>query len=238
MRDMPDAIILCGGSGTRLRSVTGELPKSMAFVAGRPFLELLFDQLIQNGLKRVVLAVGYGRDLIRSHFTHQSLPLDISYSEELSPLGTGGALRNAVGHLRSETALVMNGDSYTDASLTSLVREHETSGADASILVVNADGRDDCGFIRLDDQQRIRSFEEKSVVSQSKYLNAGIYVMSRDLLATIQPQTQLSLERDVFPSWLDAGRVIHASIFAGNCVDIGTPERYRSAQQLLSGVAT
>jgi NDP-sugar pyrophosphorylase family protein len=131
----------------------------------------------------------------------------------------------------------MNGDSYTGANLADLISEHEQSKSDASILVVAADGRDDCGFIRIDGQHRICSFDEKSTLNPSKYLNAGIYVISRNLIAGIPPQTSLSLEKDVFPAWLKEGRRIHASIFAGHCVDIGTPERYKSAQQCLSSLA-
>src|SRR6185312_11301036 len=114
MLNAPDVIILCGGAGTRLRSVT-EGPKAMASVAGRPFLELLLRQLRRWGFERVVLAVGYQHEAIRSHFGAKAVGLDLLYSSELIPLGTGGALRNAAELVASDPAIVLNGDSSTDA---------------------------------------------------------------------------------------------------------------------------
>ena len=136
MPSMPDAILLCGGEGLRLRSITAGAPKSMAGIGDRPFLELLLKQLQRNGFERVILAVGYQRDVIRKHFGERACGLEVAYSAEASPLGTGGALRNAAGVVRSEGALIMNGDSYTDVNLRQFVTDHQASGADASIVVV------------------------------------------------------------------------------------------------------
>src|SRR5258708_28828206 len=100
MRFMPsvaDAIVLCGGAGTRLRSVTGDAPKSLASIGGRLFLDILLSQLRRHGFKRVILAVGFQRDLIRSHFDGQALDTSLEYSIELTPLGTGGAFSHAPG---------------------------------------------------------------------------------------------------------------------------------------------
>src|SRR5271169_1384583 len=115
MPDSPDAILLCGGAGLRLRSVIGNSPKGMADVAGRPFLELLLRQLGRHGFERAILAVGYQKDVIHSHFGEQAFGLHLAYSIETCPLGTGGALRNAADMIESDNVLVMNGDSYTDA---------------------------------------------------------------------------------------------------------------------------
>src|SRR5215469_10396559 len=140
MRDTPDAILLCGGAGLRLRSVTGNAPKGLAHVAGRPFLELLLRQLHRHGLERAVLAVGHLGDVIHSHFGERAFGLDLAYSVESFPLGTGGALRNAVGLINSQHVLVMNGDSYTDADFCRFVADHCEARADASVLLVPADG--------------------------------------------------------------------------------------------------
>src|SRR5262252_1483251 len=96
MPSTPDAIVLCGGAGLRLRSIISNAPKGMADIAGRPFLELLLRQLHRHGSRRVILAVGYGKNAIRSYFGDQAFGLHLVYSEEPSPLGTGGALRKAV----------------------------------------------------------------------------------------------------------------------------------------------
>lgn len=233
---MPDAVILCGGAGTRLKSVTGALPKSMASVADRPFLELLFRQLERNGFQRVILAVGYQRDLIRSHFGERSFNLDVAYAVEESPLGTGGALRNTLGLIQSDTAVVMNGDSYTDANLTELIASHRAAKADMSVVVTAVDGRTDHGSIRLRDDGAVERFDEKQETSGPSYLNAGIYALSTDMIRTIPAGRQVSLERETIPGWLAAGKAVRAFVHAGGCVDIGTPERYQAAQETLAVV--
>jgi NDP-sugar pyrophosphorylase family protein len=231
---MPDAIVLCGGAGIRLRSVIGNAPKGMAEVAGRPFLELLLRQLHRHGFERAILAVGYQKDVIHSHFGKRAFGLHVAYSAESRPLGTGGALRNAADQVRSETVLIMNGDSYTDADLGTFVAGHREAGADASVVVVPADGRDDCGSVRMDAEGRLASFEEKLNQFHAHYVNAGIYMVPRQMLYEIPAGLEVSLERELFPRWLQQGRTIKGLICLGRCIDIGTPERYRSAQHVLA----
>ena len=103
----------------------------MADVAGRPFLELLLRQLRRHGFERAILAVGYQKDMIYSHFGERAFGLDLAYSVESCPLGTGGALRNAADLIESENVLIMNGDSYTDADLGEFVVDHREAKADA-----------------------------------------------------------------------------------------------------------
>jgi mannose-1-phosphate guanylyltransferase len=229
-----DVIVLCGGSGTRLRAVTGESPKAMASVSGRPFLEVLFRQLKRHGARRVILAVGYQRDAIRTHFGPESTGLDLEYAVEASPLGTGGALRNAAGRVEADDVLIMNGDSYTDADLGQFLGNYRQSGADVSVLVVPPDGRTDCGSVAVDANGMLTGFEEKS--GEQRYVNAGIYLARAGLLGEIPEGRQVSLEKELFPRWMSEGKDIRAFIWAGSCVDIGTPERYREAQNLLAGV--
>src|SRR5215471_14932402 len=109
MPSMPDAILLCGGAGVRLRSITGEAPKPMASIGGRPFLELLLKQLRRNDFARAILAVGYKKDAIRSYFGDRAFGLRLEYAAESFPLGTGGALRGAADLVASDAALIMNG---------------------------------------------------------------------------------------------------------------------------------
>lgn len=235
MPRMPDAIVLSGGAGTRLRSVIGDMPKGMASVAGRPFLDLLLRQLRRNGVGRVILAVGYRADVIRSHFAGHTVGAELVYSEELSPLGTGGAIRNALRLVRSDVALVLNGDSYTDMDLPRLIAFHRESGADVTVVVVPTNDREDCGWVELEENQRVVGFTEKGSPAGARFSSAGVYVISRDMLDQIPPQTPLSVEQDVFPLWIGQGKSISAYIHHGSCVDIGTPERYLSAQALLAG---
>jgi D-glycero-alpha-D-manno-heptose 1-phosphate guanylyltransferase len=234
MPSLPDAIVLCGGAGLRLRAITGDVPKALASIAGRPFLELLLRQLKRHGFERVILAVGYQQDLIRSHFGDRLFGLTLAYSSESSPLGTGGALRLAVDLVQSESTLIMNGDSYTDADLQEFALEHARSRADASVLVAPADGRSDCGLVVIGPSRKLERFEEKQRTKQRPYLNAGLYMMSRRLLYDIPVELPVSLEQDLFPRWLDEGKHIQAFVCPSRCVDIGTPERYQGAIDVLA----
>lgn len=234
MPETPDVIVLCGGKGLRLRSVTSG-PKAMAEVAGRPFLEVLFQQLRHNGFRRAVLAVGYGADVIREHFGSECSGLTLVYSVEESPLGTGGAARKAAGQAETEMVLVMNGDSYTGADLKAFIRDEAVRRADASVLVVPVDGRNDCGTVTIDGQGRLLGFEEKSGGAGSGHINAGIYLIRREMLCAL-PEGERSMEREVIPAWVAEGRNVRGFEFDGTCVDIGTPERLTSAQDLLEGV--
>lgn len=236
MAQVPDVIILSGGFGLRLRGVIGETtPKPMAPINGRPFLELLLKQLKRHGFSRVILSVGYKHEVIREHFGDNAFGLELVYSVETSPLGTGGALREAASDVNTEAVLVMNGDSYTDAGLSTLVREHEENGADVTVVVI-PETRSDAGSVVLDRDGKIKTFAEKRVVPESLYLSAGIYMLDRSLIATIPGAAKISIEEQLFPQWLADGKTIRASIFEGACIDIGTPERYQKAQHILKKV--
>ena len=236
MHSLPDVIVLCGGAGLRLRAVTGDAPKVMAKIAGRPFLELLLRQIHRHNFSHVIMAVGYQKETIRSHFGPEAFGLRVNYAEETAPLGTGGALRNAAELMDSDIALVMNGDSYTDIDLRQFVAEHRVAKADVSVVAVPADGRVDCGFVLADQIGNLSAFKEKSGGAGAPYVNAGIYLLSKSLLLQIPLGTQLSLERELLPRWLDTGRTLHAFLAEGACVDIGTPERFGEAQQALANV--
>jgi NDP-sugar pyrophosphorylase family protein len=193
-------------------------------------------QLRRYRFRRVILAVGYREDLIRSYFGARAFGLRLTYSAESSPLGTGGALRHASDLIESESVLIMNGDSYTDADLTEFVIDYRESNADASVIVVPPDGRADCGMVVVDGNGKVGGFEEKRFPSQASYVNAGIYLIAKRILRDIPPGNQISLERELFPQWLREGRHVRAFVCAQKCVDIGTPDRYMNAQGILATV--
>lgn len=234
MHSMPDAIVLCGGAGVRLKSVTGDLPKVMAHIVNRPFLELLLKQLRRNRFERVILAVGYRKEAISSYFKDRAFGMNLVYSDESFPLGTGGALRNVVSLVRSDSVLVMNGDSYTNADLPGFVIEHQKSNADITLLVVDPKGRKDAGAVIVDQYRHVTKFAEKDYSAEAPYASSGIYMLARSLISTIPQGREISLERELFPQWLRTGVAFLASVYSGECIDIGTPERYRNAQIALS----
>lgn len=234
MHNAVDAIILCGGAGLRLKSVTGDAPKSLASIGDRPFLEILLRQLHRFGFYKVILAVGYQKDLIRSYFGEEWFGLAISYAIESRPLGTGGALRNALDLLTSDSALILNGDSYTDADLRSFAVDYQDAKVDLSVLLVPADGRTDCGVVSVNSDGTIKGFKEKQFVAGKSYVNAGIYMARKRVLAEIQAGMQVSLETELFPQWISQGKRLKAYHHEGPCIDIGTPERYQHAQASLA----
>ena len=236
MPSVTDAIVLCGGAGTRLRSVTGDAPKSLATIGDRPFLDILINQLRRHGFEHVILAVGYQRELIRSHFDHRAHEISLEYSIESTPLGTGGALRNAVDFVKSDAVLIMNGDSYTDANLSGFVAGHRQSQADLSVIVVPTDGRVDCGLVSVDPGGRVLGFKEKQSTTGTQHVNAGIYMLDKKILYEMLPNQRFSLEEELFPRLLAEGKNIRAFHHSGRCIDIGTPERYLHAQETLANV--
>ena len=217
---MPDAIILCGGAGLRLRSVTGTTPKSLASIADRPFLDLLLRQLQRHGVRRTVLAVGYRKEAIQEYLSERAFGMELEYSVESSPLGTGGAIAQALTLVESEAPLVLNGDSYTGADLAQFITEHHESQADASIVIVPLAGRVDCGSVLVDQDRKIMQFEEKQSGLVSAYANAGIYLLNRKLFHDVSAAAQVSLERELLPRWLAEGRDLRAFVHDGPCIDI------------------
>jgi NDP-sugar pyrophosphorylase family protein len=237
MPRMPDAIVLCGGAGLRLKSLTGDSPKSLVDISGRPFLEILLRQLQLNGFQRVILALGYKGDVIQAYFGAAAFGLLLEYSVETSPLGTGGALRQAAELVKSDSALILNGDSYTPVDLARFVAIHVKVMADLSVVVVPTDGRNDCGVVMLGAGGRVIGFKEKESAITNSYVNAGLYLATHSLLCEIPPLAKLSLEEQLIPEWLAKRKFIQAFISMAPCTDIGTPERYWRAQETLADVA-
>jgi NDP-sugar pyrophosphorylase family protein len=234
MPEIENAIILCGGAGVRLRAIIGGAPKSLANVSGRPFLELLLRQLERHEFQRVILATGYAAGAIQSCLGATFGRIELAYSNEPSPLGTGGALRYAASQVQSADCLVMNGDSYTDVDLAKFIASHRDANADVSIVLVPADERTDSGSVNIDNSGNVLQFMEKQGCSSGLLLNAGIYALSRRVLFGIQTGLQVSLERELFPMWIEQDLKVKAFLHAGKCVDIGTPDRYQGAQAVLA----
>src|SRR6266404_9021237 len=152
-----EAVVLAGGLGTRLRAAVSDVPKPMAPVQGRPFLERLLDYWIGQGVRRAILAVGYMHETIRRHFGEQYRGCAITYSIEHQPLGTGGALVQALPLVEGKTFLALNGDTYFAVPLAALCEFHQQRGADASLSLFRSDNPRYTG-IALAADGRITSF--------------------------------------------------------------------------------
>lgn len=216
-----DVLILCGGLGTRLGSAVSDRPKPMVEICGKPFLEILIEKMSPQGFQRFILCAGYQGDVIERRFRNYE-GLSICISQEPEPLGTAGGLKFSAHLIESNPVLVMNGDSFCPSlNYPALIECHERSGALATVAVIAAAGRQDGGYIRVDDKNRVLSFTEKEY-QPNQYLSAGVYVFDRSLLERIPEGVFYSLERDFFPL---LGPDFYAYPIAGKVYDIGTPER-------------
>lgn len=221
-----DAVILCGGLGTRLRPVLQDRPKPMAQINGRPFLDLVVDHVLSYGVRRIVFCTGYRGDWIAQHVVGQN-GYEAVISHESTPLGTAGALRACRAMLATPTVLVLNGDSLCRIDLRAFLTAHHDSRAVATMAVVPSNGRADAGGVTMDAFGRIRAFQEKQT---APFLNAGIYAVQRDAIQTIPDFAPCSLERDIFPHLTDGRLFSYASDLP--LYDIGTPARLAAFEAL------
>jgi D-glycero-alpha-D-manno-heptose 1-phosphate guanylyltransferase len=226
------ALILAGGLGTRLRSIVADRPKVMAMVRGQPFLVYLLNQLVTAGIGDVVISTGYLSGQIRGVFGDKYNSLRIAYSEESAPLGTAGALRLAWPLIRSDPLLVMNGDSYCDASLEDFWLEHQRHRAKLSMLLTKIGDPQRFGRVELGADGVVVGFREKSGEAGPGIINAGIYLIQKSLIADLKTDAAISLERDVLPNWI--GRGLFGFTAEGKFLDIGTPEDYARAESFFA----
>lgn len=227
-RAVEDAVILCGGLGTRLRAVLEGRPKSLAPVRGRPFLEWLVLALARQGVRRVVLASGYLDEQLRQHFGRERFGVEILHSTESEPLGTGGALQLAASLVRPPTLAVLNGDTFCRFDLARMANFHQAHDAAATIWLAPAEDRERFGSVEVDAEGRVVAFHEKAERGEG-CVNAGIYLIERDVVRGIRGRS--SLERDVFPGLV--GKGLYAITGSSGLVDIGTPDALAQAEYAL-----
>jgi D-glycero-alpha-D-manno-heptose 1-phosphate guanylyltransferase len=237
---LPAALILAGGLGTRLRAVYSAGPKSMAPVGGRPFLDYLLRWLRSEGVKEVILCVGYKRTHIQRYVGKgRKWGLRVSYSIEKHLLGTGGAVKKAEQLIPGKRLLVMNGDTFMAVNLKELIKFHRSRGALATLAVVKVVDDQRYGSVRVDGESRITAFLEKGeMVACNKLedgtrpINGGVYVFEKKLLSKIRAGKSMSLEKDVFPR-LVASKNVYGFLRGVYFMDIGVPKDFRRAQNEL-----
>ncbi|MFH1802096.1 MAG: sugar phosphate nucleotidyltransferase [archaeon] len=215
------AIILAGGFGTRLKSVSGDVPKPMVSIAGKPFLEHQIRFLKDQGITEVILAVHNKANQIKSYFRDGSnFNVNITYSEEETPLGTAGAIKNAERYV-DNTFLVLNGDSYSQLDLKKLVDFHKSKRSNFTLALTTSSDPSHYGNVILN-ENRIMGFSEKKVVSNS-LINSGVYVFEPKIFDYIEPGKKTSIEGEVFPQLANEG-TLWGFPFEGYFRDIGRPE--------------
>src|SRR5438067_6166112 len=238
LEDNPDspagavfAFVLCGGHGTRLRPVLSDRPKSMALISGTPFLQLLLDRLGSQGVDDVILGTGYMAEKIERYFgSGNKFALRIRYSREDEPLSTGGALKLAE-PLISDPVLVLNGDSYVEWSLVPMLELFTVKNADIVVVLQAVADVTRYGSVALDQDGRVTQFVEKGDAAGPGLINAGVYLLRKQIVRDLPAGTAISLEREVFPQ-LDRG--VYGLISTGPFIDIGIPDDLNRAQTLLA----
>jgi D-glycero-alpha-D-manno-heptose 1-phosphate guanylyltransferase len=216
-----EAIVLAGGRGTRLASVIRDIPKAMAPVGSRPFLELLLRRLKQSGFTRVILSVGYLQDIIRAHFGPQFEGIELTYAVEEEPLGTGGATLRALALGCSSPVFVLNGDTLVDMDFGSMLSRHVALEASVSIAVVDMADCSRFGRVHIE-EDRITGYAEKGQTGPGK-ISAGVYLMNQDLFEHYRLPIAFSLEQDFFVPHIKQLRPL-AFPASGYFIDIGIPE--------------
>ena len=228
------AIVLAGGLGTRLRPVISDLPKPMAPVNGFPFLHYLFLYLQRQGVTDVVLSVGYKADVIKDFFGEKYSRVNITYSLEDEPLGTGGGIAQAMSMIDSD-AFVLNGDTFFDIDLSELHYFHQEKNADVSFALKRMHDFDRYGTVEIGNCDRVLQFHEKHYCHHG-LINGGAYVLGKDIFKKAEKiegtplPHKFSFEKDILEKHL-LPLHYHAREFDNYFIDIGIPEDYQKVQE-------
>lgn len=226
------AIVLAGGLGTRLRSAVPDLPKPLAPVAGRPFLDHVLEWLARQGVDETVLAVSYQWEKIEERFGSQAHGMSLRYSVESDPLGTGGAIAKAFRELDDDHALVINGDTLFAVDVQSMYVAHRSVAARLTMAVKYMPDCSRYGRVLLDRFGVVQGFAEKQA-GESGWINGGCYWISRWLLEDYAAAPSFSFEQDLLSAHIDS---IHPLVHRSDAyfVDIGVPEDWQRAQRELA----
>ena len=223
------AIVLAGGLGTRLASVTSDIPKPMAPIGSRPFLEYLLDDLVEQGIEQTVLAVSYRWEVIREHFGSVYRGMNLGYSVEEEPLGTGGAIQQAMTTLADDKVIVLNGDTRFRINLLEMEKVHRNSAAQLTIALKQVADSGRFGRVEVSADGVVTSFLEKSTGGPG-WINGGIYMLNGSMFRDFPMPKKFSFELDLVEPNIDR---IKPRAFQSDAyfIDMGVPEDYYRAQR-------
>jgi len=227
LREPMKAVILAGGEGTRLRPLTFALPKPVVPVLDRPLMRHQLELLTQAGVNEVVFSLAYRPEAVQAVLGTGDGLRRIHYAIEGTPLGTGGAVRNAQSYLDS-TTIVFNGDVLANVDLAAVIAQHRAAQASATLVLTPVENPAAYGLVEMDATGRVQRFIEKPEAAQitTNTINAGIYILETSTLALMPSGVKYSIERGFFPSLLARGDRVMGYIHRGYWIDIGTPEKY------------
>jgi mannose-1-phosphate guanylyltransferase len=224
------AVVLVGGEGTRLRPLTETIPKPLLPLMDRASLDHVLDHLARHGVHEVVLSSPYLEETFRAFIDARHGDPAITWITETEPLGTGGAIVNALEALGGdEPFLALNGDILTDLDLTAMVAMHGDRGAAATIALTHVADARPYGLVPTEPDGRVLEFREKPAELVPGDVNAGTYVLDPGVLAGWARGVNASIERDIFPSLIADGRPVYGFVSDAYWIDLGTPESYLRA---------
>ena len=227
-----EAIILAGGFGTRLKKVVPDVPKPMAPIQGRPFLEYVLCYLKRAGIQRVVLSVCHQREVIQDYFRDQfdGISIDYSIEEETNPLGTGGAIKKSLEFCDNPNVVVVNGDTFFNANLNELLSSHQKNHSVLTLALKPMQHFDRYGAVCIDACQKIISLEEKQY-RESGLINGGVYAVNKKIFYGHDLTDTFSFEQ--FMQEKHKQSDFYGYISDEYFIDIGIPEDYKTASETL-----
>ena len=231
---LTDTVILAGGLGKRLQSVTGGQQKVLAKIDGKPFIALLIEFIASQGGKRFILCTGHGAEAVEQEIGQLFPSLEIFFSREDEPLGTGGAIKKGATLVKTPQFLAMNGDCFCYIDYNAMIESHISRRADATIAVTQVPDAREYGTIEINAKEGITAFKEKQPVERAALINTGTYCLNRNVFDLVPTKIKFSIEYDFFPHLIE--KSFWSFRVANRFIDIGTPERYAWARQFLKSM--
>jgi D-glycero-alpha-D-manno-heptose 1-phosphate guanylyltransferase len=225
-----DIIILAGGFGTRLKSLVSEVPKPMAPVSGKPFLEYVLSNFSSSNVSRIIFSLGHLSHIVKDHFGTKHKGIDLVYEIEKEPLGTGGAIKKAIKHCKEKYVLVINGDSFIDLNMDELTLQLKKIN-NSFIVASMVDDASRYGCLRLN-KDKLIGFTEKGTIGPG-LINSGYYLIKKNIFLNFNLPKIFSFEKDFLVPNLSN---LNLSVFVSNglFIDIGIPEDYIKAQTIFA----
>lgn len=224
-----EAVILAGGKGTRLKEVVSDVPKVMARVNGRPFLEYILDYLNHNLINHVVLSVGYKHEIIQNHFGNRYKNINLEYAVEETPLGTGGGIKKAFRQIKGYRAYVFNGDTLFLIDLTKITDFHRSKQTLFSLVLRKTEDIRRYGEVKVNENGLIEAFKEKGGQQTEGLINGGAYLIDKKFFEHYSFPDAFSLEKDCFEKLVDQG-IFYGVICKQYFIDMGIPDDFKRAQ--------
>lgn len=225
---LTEAIILAGGLGTRLQQAVPELPKCLAPVNGKPFIQYVVDHLVAQGIDRIILSLGYRSEQVMDYFDTHPQAVTIAFSVEEEPLGTGGGIGLALRYAEQEQVLIVNGDTLSKANAQELFEEHEANEAVCTLSLKPMLQFSRYGSVVLEEDNRISLFREKTYCEEG-LINAGVYMLNKERFSQYSFPEKFSFEKDFLERYCPEG-IIYGFVQDEYFIDIGVPEDYEKAQ--------